>query len=604
VLFAALLFMCVFLIGMDMPAPVIGRVEADGPADRAGLQPGDRVLTINGWRADSFMDIRRAEILSDQLRLTIERDGRELDQTFVLDPERDSALKLQSIGIDPTLTPRIAADGEALDGDQAPRKGDVVVEMNGVPIRDLPDVMIAAMNSDGRPVEMVFERADPDHPGAPPKRITMRQRLSLGVTPAPVNEKDADDAGPDRPRRHVLGLLSRWEVSFTQEGSPAAEAGFEKGDIVVAWGNIASPTYTEITKNISVNANRQVRVLVDRPGVDGPVEIMVTPKRRFQLLGQAPPQVGISFAREDSHPVIADVVPGTPAASLNIPRGATIISVDGHPVGDWLDLVRILKESAGRTVVVAYTAGGQTAAGEMHVPSSIVNEAQLPADADLISIDGEKSVTDADGDILRLPALSALREMLNKKIGKTVTVSYRRKSQPREIIEVPFTVREDNLDPWQMRLMFGYSGGMVDVLMERVDADGNPLRATWMGMKLAYSYVITTYQTLRQVLRANVSVEHVSGPVGIIGQAVEQAKIGFADLLWFLAFLSINLAVLNFLPIPLVDGGVMVFLIIEKVRGTPLSLKTQMIATLAGLSLLIVCFVVVTYQDLMRLFFG
>jgi regulator of sigma E protease len=90
------------------------------------------------------------------------------------------------------------------------------------------------------------------------------------------------------------------------------------------------------------------------------------------------------------------------------------------------------------------------------------------------------------------------------------------------------------------------------------------------------------------------------GPVGIF-----QAGTGFASkggdwLLWFLAMISANLAVVNFLPIPIVDGGLFTFLILEKIKGKPLSAKAQTIAQYVGLALLLGVFLFVTYQDVIN----
>ena len=84
--------------------------------------------------------------------------------------------------------------------------------------------------------------------------------------------------------------------------------------------------------------------------------------------------------------------------------------------------------------------------------------------------------------------------------------------------------------------------------------------------------------------------------------AADRAKAGYAELFFFLAFLSVNLAVLNFIPLPVLDGGLMVFLIIEKLKGKPLSIKTQMVATLIGLATIVLVMLLVTFQDITKIF--
>ena len=95
----------------------------------------------------------------------------------------------------------------------------------------------------------------------------------------------------------------------------------------------------------------------------------------------------------------------------------------------------------------------------------------------------------------------------------------------------------------------------------------------------------------------------ISGPVGIVkmgGKPWRNAES--ADLLFFLAIISANLAVINFLPLPIVDGGLMVFLIIEKIKGSPVSLRVQVATQLIGLFLIVGAFLYVTFNDVLRMF--
>jgi regulator of sigma E protease len=78
--------------------------------------------------------------------------------------------------------------------------------------------------------------------------------------------------------------------------------------------------------------------------------------------------------------------------------------------------------------------------------------------------------------------------------------------------------------------------------------------------------------------------------------------MGLVNFLFFLGIISANLAVINFLPLPIVDGGLMVFLLIEKIKGTPVSLRVQVATQVVGLALIIGVFVFVTYQDVVRMF--
>jgi regulator of sigma E protease len=99
-----------------------------------------------------------------------------------------------------------------------------------------------------------------------------------------------------------------------------------------------------------------------------------------------------------------------------------------------------------------------------------------------------------------------------------------------------------------------------------------------------------------------VKVEHLKGPVGIAHLGTLVAERGFIWLLFFMALISINLAVINFLPLPIVDGGQFLFLVYEQIRGKPVPPGFQNVVTMAGLVLIGCVFLIVTYNDITHLF--
>jgi regulator of sigma E protease len=93
----------------------------------------------------------------------------------------------------------------------------------------------------------------------------------------------------------------------------------------------------------------------------------------------------------------------------------------------------------------------------------------------------------------------------------------------------------------------------------------------------------------------------MSGPLGIINLGGQIAQSSTVKFLFFLAMISANLAVINFLPLPIVDGGLMVFLLIEKIKGSPVSLRVQVATQMIGIFLIVSLFLLVTYNDAVRL---
>ncbi len=108
--------------------------------------------------------------------------------------------------------------------------------------------------------------------------------------------------------------------------------------------------------------------------------------------------------------------------------------------------------------------------------------------------------------------------------------------------------------------------------------------------------------TVESLITGGVSVKQLSGPVGIYNIVGEQSKAGLSSILYLMAFLSINVGFLNLLPLPAFDGGHILFIIIEKIKGSPVSQKTENMIHTVGLFLLMLLMIYVTFNDILRLF--
>jgi regulator of sigma E protease len=148
------------------------------------------------------------------------------------------------------------------------------------------------------------------------------------------------------------------------------------------------------------------------------------------------------------------------------------------------------------------------------------------------------------------------------------------------------------------------TAAIFDPLMTRLTANGNPITAVRMGFHQTKTMVVMTYLTLDRIFRGSVGVEQLRGPVGIVHLGSRVVDRGAMYLVFFLAMISVNLAVLNFLPLPIVDGGLFLYLIYEHITGRAPSLKFQNAATMVGLLLLGSLFLFTFYNDVMRLFTG
>ncbi len=600
-LFAGLLLIAVFMMGQQQTSPVIGRILPISPA--AGiLQPGDRIVEVNGHPVDSFLDFQTHVVLGGQTaHMKIRRAGRLLDVD--VPTAQDATRGVRALYVQAMLTTKLASDAPTVADLPGLKAGDEIVRIDGRPVANGFEVDQAFARSRGRVLRCEVRRSDPKHPGQT-NTVECFARAMLVVTPAEFPPPGNTAAIVDS--THILGLLRRRAIDAVIPGDPADQAGFKRGDIIAAWGGIPNPTYGEILDNIKAHAERPVSVVVERRGE--PKTLTVTPRRPFSLFGQKRPKVGLVFSvsGEEDRPVVCKCVPDTPFAAAHIPRGALLLAIDDKPVSSWFDVVNVLEAVAGRTVAVRYRADGAEQAGEVRVPSSLVNELGLPADGIVWSVDGvkryERVAPGGRTSTFRVSAEPlALREVLRERIGKTVSVRLSR-SLSEAPVEEPFAVRADNFDPWQMRIKLFFDQSLLEPQTELVSAGGNPIRAIRMSGRYVMRQLSQVYLFLSGLAQRNVSTRSVAGPVGIFKIAIQRAEVGAAELMFFLAFLSVNLAVINFLPMPVMDGGLMLFLLIEKIKGKPLSLKTQMISTMVGLAAIILIGLAVTIQDIGRFF--
>ena len=126
----------------------------------------------------------------------------------------------------------------------------------------------------------------------------------------------------------------------------------------------------------------------------------------------------------------------------------------------------------------------------------------------------------------------------------------------------------------------------------------SPLAAVGDGVTSTLNSMVEIYLTLRSLLTGRLSFKELRGPVGIATIGYQFAKSGIPDLCMFLGMLSVNLAVLNFLPIPVLDGGHMVFLTWEAVTRRKPSEKVVIAATYLGVAFLLLLMVTVLWLDL------
>jgi regulator of sigma E protease len=120
--------------------------------------------------------------------------------------------------------------------------------------------------------------------------------------------------------------------------------------------------------------------------------------------------------------------------------------------------------------------------------------------------------------------------------------------------------------------------------------------------RLFITMITLFYQLIKTLILKGTMIGEVAGPVGIVVLTGQMVKLGLVYILQFAAILSINLALINILPFPALDGGRLLFLLIEKIKGKPIKFKTERVANTLGFAILIGLMLIVTLRDVIKLF--
>lgn len=205
-------------------------------------------------------------------------------------------------------------------------------------------------------------------------------------------------------------------------------------------------------------------------------------------------------------------------------------------------------------------------------------------------------ITRMNGERIHLYREVSLNSMLNSD-GKDFSISYRRNGEEHSVVLTPIYSEEDD------RYYIGLMGSG-----EYVECKG--LSVIKYGFYESEFMVKSVIRSLQMLVTGKLGKDDVSGPVGmatVVGETYESAKkYGFMtvvmSMLNLLVILSINLGIMNLLPIPALDGGRLVFLFIEAIRGKPVPPEKEGLVHFAGMVLILVLMVVVMYNDIMRIF--
>jgi regulator of sigma E protease len=414
-------------------------------------------------------------------------------------------------------------------------------------------------------------------------------------------------------------------------GSPAAETGkFEKGDKIIAVNGTPVEDYAELLAQFVRHADEALKLTVQRPasdaaGKDGSDAVTIldieVPARPVRTPGLVMTMGKITAIQAHS-----------PAAEAGLRPGDVITLIDGHPPGDPMKLPELLRRRAGESVAISVnrpSSGGKPEQLEKQItlrdrpwfddPLTETSPVSVPAlgvayevIARVAEVQPEspaaKATLTKDGKPASNPHFAAGDELakVELKLAKPTPEEAEQRAadkwtrwfeqgQPLEFkpdalgwpvvfsslqdlpsdTEIVLTLkdgRQATLTPAEAADWYHYDRGLLFSPETAVIRAGSFQEALVLGGRATKDSLLMVYRFLRRI-GTQVSLFALGGPITIAKGAFSEANEGIPRLLLFLTMLSANLAVINFLPIPLLDGGHMVFLILEGILRRPVSEK-------------------------------
>ncbi len=529
VVFAFILATIAFGMGVFEVDSEIGLVAPGGAAYRADLRTGDRLIEIAGKPITQFMEIKEATVfghLDEGMSIVVQRPGVPEPIRVVVEPDREGRMPQIGIGLPDTTT--IYDEIPVMFGTPADRASEEF--MGG-------DVVVAV---NGRPVSTgsEFHRCEALFRDEP-MRVTVRRSDGSEA------EKELTIEVPTRPMRRLGLVMETGDIDAVQANSPAEKAGLKPGDRIVEVDGKPLGDGLTLDKRLR---SRYAEATAD-PDAEPP-SVALTLQGRNE-----PVQVQLRFVDWYEIPLYGAGHAPVPSLGLTLEVGRRVAAVtEDSPAA-----------TAGvkpGDVVSAFTliSPDKATRKELAIPRGL----QQPEKKIEFVKDGKEERTWANFFATLQGVIPGTTIELEMKDGRTARLAW----------------TED--DQWHYPTR-GFNFELKDTFVQAKSFG----EAVAFGAKETKDSLMLVFSFIGKVSSQQISPRMMGGPWTIVKVAYQAASSRFTALLMFLCIISANLAVINFLPIPVLDGGHMVFLAYEGVRGKPPSENVQVGLSYVGLFLLL-----------------
>jgi len=327
-------------------------------------------------------------------------------------------------------------------------------------------------------------------------------------------------------------------------------------------------------------------------------------------------------------PIIGPVDPSTPAAYARFEAGETITSIEQEPVASWQDarwaLLRHAIDQSSSITIETINQKGESNRRILDLSSIHPDELNgnflkviglngyqpimKPIIAQVVDNGvGHHAGMQAGDEILAVNDAEITNwkdfvEEIRTNPGRSLALTILRDNQVISINLVPEATTENGKQIGKIGVAPVVNQAELNELLVKVSYP--PGTALYKATEKTWETTVLTLQMLSKMIMGDVSLKNVSGPISIADHAGQSAQMGLVSYLAFLALISVSLGVLNLLPIPILDGGHLMYYLIEMIKGTPLSDEAMLIGQKVGMVMLFTLMTFAIYNDINRLITG
>jgi regulator of sigma E protease len=317
-------------------------------------------------------------------------------------------------------------------------------------------------------------------------------------------------------------------------------------------------------------------------------------------------------------PKIVNVSEDSPAMSAGLRVNDIVTAINGKDISTWIEMEGTILENPGKEVLlqvkrdgtvidikitpepdtITDMEGNEIVVGRIGISrrASIIGEVFEDTPARKAGLKKNDTVVSIDG--VPVPDWKKMSSILSKSPGREVVMKVMREGRMLDIKVTPEPKIARDSDGNEITV--GRIGISSKSAFRVIQSDAF-WQAPFKALQAVYEWCVVTLEIVVKLFSGSVSAKQLGGPILIVDAAAKAAAVGAFTYFNFIAIISINLAILNLMPVPVLDGGHIMFLSVEALRGKPLSDNLMMVANRIGMALLLLLITFVFYNDIVRI---